>query len=52
MLLRSVVHKGDRCADHGILRRAMYSSRGVYRGENECREEGYESGRPHKGDDA
>lgn len=33
---------GDRCADHGILRRrAMYYSGGVYRGEYECREEGW-----------
>ena len=53
MLLRSSVHRGDRCADHGILRRAMYYSGGGYRGEHEYREEAdYESGRPHNGDDA
>ena len=53
MLLRSAVHKGERCADHGILRRrAMCYSGGVCRGESECREEGEESGRPHNGDDA
>lgn len=37
---RNSVHRGDSCADNGILRRVKHRSGDIYQAQHECRKEG------------